>query len=181
MPPPEPWLGFLKEIDEFLKEEQQFHCLGGFVVTQQYGSVRSTSDVDFLTLVQRNDALSEFAGFGSPLYQKYKVYLDPVGVAIIPDSYAERLTPMYPDCFARIRLWAMDPYDIILSKIERNSSRDREDVEYLARTLQLDLALLKDRYEREVRYQVKNERREDQTLNLWISMIEETRLGRMDR
>lgn len=181
MLPPEPWLGFLKEIDEFLNEEQQFHCLGGFVVTQQYGSDRSTSDVDFLPLVQRNDSLMEFAGLGSRLYQKHNLYLDPVGVAIIPDNYAERLTPMYPDCFERIRLMAMDPYDIILSKIERNISRDREDVKYLAQKLELDLALLKHRYEQEVRYQVKNEQREDLTLNLWIDMIEETRLGQTDR
>lgn len=175
MLPPEPWLAFLREVDEFLDVEQTFHCLGGFVVTQLYGSERSTSDLDFLTLVQRNNALIEFAGFGSPLYQKHKVYLDPVGVAIIPDDYVERLTPIYPGCFEKIRLFAMDRYDIILSKLERNSSRDREDVEYLARTFDLNVALLRDRYEKEVRHQVKNERREDQTLNLWIEMIEESR------
>ncbi|MBK7392724.1 MAG: hypothetical protein IPI64_05395 [Chloracidobacterium sp.] len=174
MLPPEPWLSFLLEIDEFLDVEHTFHCLGGFVVTQLYGSERSTSDVDFLTLVQRNDALMKFAGLGSPLYQKHKVYLDPVGVAIIPDDYADRLTPIYPDCFEKIRLFSMDPYDIILSKLERNSSRDRDDVEYLAQALDLNVTLLKHRYEQEVRYQVKNERREDQTLNLWIEMIEES-------
>ena len=173
MLPPEPWLAFLREIDEFLDVEHTFHCLGGFVVTQLYGSGRSTTDVDFLTLVQRNDDLAKFAGFGSDLHQKYTIYLDPVGIALIPDDYADRLTPMYPDCFEKIRLLAMDPYDIILSKIERNSSRDRQDVEYLGLALELNVAILKDRYEKEVRYQVKNERREDQTVKLWIEMIEE--------
>lgn len=175
MLPPEPWYGFFREIDAFLSEEHHLHCLGGFVVTQEYGSERSTSDVDFLTLIQRNDELIEFAGFGSDLYRRHNIYLDPVGVAIIPENYAERLKEMYPDCFKRIRLFAMDPYDIILSKIERNISRDREDVEYLAKELALDTSVLEKRYHDEVRYQVKNEDREDLTLRLWIKMIEETR------
>lgn len=149
--------------------------MGGFVVTQLYGSPRATSDVDFLTLVQSNTGLIEFAGLGSPLFKKYKLYLDPVGVAIIPDDYAERLTPMFPGRFEHIRLFAMDPYDIILSKIERNSGRDRDDVEYLAEALNLDTSVLFERYQNEVRYQVKNEPREDLTLKLWIEMIEETR------
>jgi len=158
MLPTEPWLSFLRAIDEFLTEAHQFHCLGGFVVTQLYGSKRTTSDVDFLTLVQSNDALIEFAGFGSHLYQKHKLYLDPVGVAMVPDNYDDRLTEMYPGCFERIRLFGMDPYDIILSKLERNIARDRDDVEYLARTLDLDLLVLRTRYEEELRYQVKNDR-----------------------
>lgn len=175
MLPPEPWLSFLRAIDEFLADEHRFHCLGGFVVTQLYGSTRPTSDVDFLTLIQRDDALTEFAGLGSELFRKHGVYLDPVGVAIILDNYEERLTEMYPGSFARLRLFAMDPYDIILSKLERNSSRDREDVEFLAGAVDLDVAVLKVRYEEEVRYQVKNERREDLTIKLWIEMIEEAR------
>ncbi len=144
-------------------------------MTQEYGSERSTSDVDFLTLIQRNDELIEFAGLGSDLYRRHNIYLDPVGVAIIPENYAERLKEMYPGCFERIRLFAMDPYDLILSKIERNISRDREDVEYLAKALALDTSVLENRYHDEVRYQVKNEDREDLTLRLWIKMIEETR------
>jgi hypothetical protein len=172
---PEPWLGFLQEIDAFLTAEHRFHCLGGFVVTRLYGSSRETSDIDFLTLVQRNESLVGLAGFGSDLHRKYRVYLDPVGVAIIPDNYEERLTEMFPGHFKRIRIYAMDPYDIVLSKIERNSAKDREDVEYLATKLTLDTTVLRKRYEREVRYQVKNEVREDLTLKLWIDMIEENR------
>ena len=81
MLPREPWLGFLRDIDAFLTEEHEFHCLGGFVVTQLYGSERTTSDVDFLTLIQNSEDLMKYAGLGSNLYQKYKLYLDPVGVA----------------------------------------------------------------------------------------------------
>ena len=43
------------------------------------------------------------------------------------------------------RLLAPDTYDVILSKLERNSPKDRDDVEYLAKTLSLGAALLRKR------------------------------------
>ena len=72
---------------------------------------------------------------------------------------------------------ALDPYDLALSKIERNSQRDRDDVKHLARTVPLDLKLLRERYERELRPDLGNAKREDLTLELWIEAIEEDRLN----
>ncbi len=172
---PEPWRSFLIDVDNFLSEETHFHCLGGFVVTQLYGSPRETSDMDFLTLVHRNDQLLEYAGVGRELHKRYKVYLDPVGIANVPENYADRLNEMYPGIFKHIRLLALDPYDIALSKIERNIERDREDVKYLAREIPLDIEILKLRYQDELRVYLGNPEREDLTLKLWIEMIEESR------
>jgi len=172
---PQPWRSFLHEIDNYVAEEHYFHCLGGFVVTQLYGSVRTTSDVDFLTLAGNAGDLIGYAGIGSPLYDKYGLYLDPVGVATVPDSYEERLTEMYPGAFEHLRLFALDPYDIALSKIERNIERDREDVKYLASAVPLDLDVLQSRYNDELRPYLGIPEREDLTLKLWIEMIEEIR------
>jgi hypothetical protein len=44
--PVEPWRSFLSELDELLKGPVELHCLSGFVVTQQYGIGRETSDID---------------------------------------------------------------------------------------------------------------------------------------
>ncbi len=52
--PAEPWASFLRELDELLKAAVEIHCLGGFVVTQQYGIGRETSDIDFLSAVARS-------------------------------------------------------------------------------------------------------------------------------
>ena len=172
---PEPWRSFLIDVDNFLSEETHFHCLGGFVVTQLYGRQRETSDVDFLTLVHRNDSLLKYAGVGRELHKRYKVYLDPVGVANVPENYAERLKEMYPGIFKNVRLLALDPYDIALSKIERNIERDREDVKYLASTIPFNLEILKLRYHDELRVYLGNPEREDLTLKLWVEMIEESR------
>jgi hypothetical protein len=52
--PAQPWASFLRELDELLKAAVELHCLGGFVVTQQYGIGRETSDIDFLSAVARS-------------------------------------------------------------------------------------------------------------------------------
>jgi hypothetical protein len=52
--PAEPWASFLRELDELLKAAVELHCFGGFVVTQQYGIGRETSDIDFLSVAARS-------------------------------------------------------------------------------------------------------------------------------
>ncbi|MGB6474990.1 MAG: hypothetical protein WBF04_13110 [Candidatus Sulfotelmatobacter sp.] len=60
-----------------------------------------------------------------------------------------------------------------LSKLERNIQRDRDDVKQLARTVPLDLEGLKQRYRKELRWQLGHPEREDLTLRLWIYAINE--------
>jgi hypothetical protein len=38
-------------------------------------------------------------------------------VATHPDSYESRLTEMFPDIFRHLRLLALDPYDLALTKL----------------------------------------------------------------
>jgi hypothetical protein len=113
---------------------------------------------------------------GSALHKKYKIYLDHVGVAHVPENYEDRLTEIFPKAFKHLRLLALDPYDLALSKLERNIQRDRDDVKHLARTVPLDLEVLTERYQRELRWQLGNPEREDLTLRLWIEVIQEEKL-----
>jgi hypothetical protein len=108
--PPEPWYSFLKEIDDFLVEETQLHCLGGFVVTVLYGAERLTVDLDALSLVARDSPVWEFAGRGSDVHKRHRVYLDCVGIAPLPENYEARLTEVFTGLFKRLRLFALDPY-----------------------------------------------------------------------
>ncbi len=170
---PEPWLSFLKEIDGLLSKETQLHCLGGFVVTVLYGSERSTVDLDALSLVARDSPVWELAGKGSALHKRHKLYLDRVGIANLPENYEERMTDNFSGTFEHLRLFSLDPYDVALVKIERNSARDREDVKHLARVVPFDPETLKQRYYDELRVYLGNPEREDLTLNLWLEMIEE--------
>jgi hypothetical protein len=48
MPPelPEPWRGFLTDLDKFVTHDVQLHRCGGFTVTVLYGLARTTADLD---------------------------------------------------------------------------------------------------------------------------------------
>ena len=60
---------------------------------------------------------------------------------------------------------------VALSKLERNSARDREDVKFLARAVPFDLAVLEQRYRSELRAYLPTIERHDLTMRLWIEML----------
>ncbi len=71
---------------------------------------------------------------------------------------------MFPGSLKRLRLYALDPYDLALTKLERNTQRDRDDIKHLVRTIPFDLELLKGRYHTELRPYLGNPKRENLTL-----------------
>jgi len=174
---PEPWKSFLGEIDDTISSPLRFDCLGGFVVTLLYGMTRTSADIDVFEVAPNSASqmVMQMAMQGGPLHHKYGLYLDKVTVAFVPENYESRLIEMFPGAFKRLRLMALDPYDLALSKLERNTQKDRDDVIYLARTIPFDLSILKERYENELRWQLGNPTREDLTLNLWMEVIREKR------
>ncbi|HVW86918.1 MAG TPA: DUF6036 family nucleotidyltransferase [Bryobacteraceae bacterium] len=171
--PPEPWHSFFAEIDKSLAEPVALHCIGGFVVAMLYGLPRPTVDVDCVSVipVQQTDALQSLAGKGSALHKKYGVYAQHVGIVTVPESYEERLIPMFPKAYRQLLLHGLDAHDLALSKLERNSARDREDVKYLAHAAPLDPAVLKSRYHAELRPYLANTSRHDLTIRLWLEML----------
>ena len=151
-PPPE-WAAFLKELDSLLAEPIELHCIGGFAVVAAYGLPRSTNDLDYYSITPCNRVgdLENMAGEGSALARKHRVCIHHAAIASVPDNYEDRLTELYPGRFKNIRLLVLDPYDLVLSKLGRNCDRDREDVQYLARTQKLEAGILRERYEKELR------------------------------
>lgn len=93
----------------------------------------------------------------------------------MPLNYEDRLIEMFPGKFKHLQRFGLDPYDLALSKIERNTQRDRDDVKHLAWMVPLDLGILQERYQTELRPDLGNPAREDLTLKLWIEAIEEER------
>jgi hypothetical protein len=173
----EPWLSFLKELDELATSTVRLDCIGGFVVTMLYGLSRTTGDLDVLEIAPKSaaHAFADVATEGGKLHQKYNVCLRQVGVVQPPYEYESRLREMFPGAFRHLRLTALDPYDLALTKLDRNIERDRSDVRYLARTIPFDLNLLRERYTAEVRAYLTNPGRADLSLQLWIEDIEEDR------
>lgn len=136
------------------------------------GLQRITGDIDYYTAIPASVDLQSIAGPGSSLAHKHKIWLQRVTVNTMSEDYESRLTEIFPGQFRNLRLFAPDPYDYILSKLERNSGKDRDDADYLFKNLHLDSKILRDRYEREQRPYLANENRHDTTLKLWIEIFE---------
>lgn len=170
---PTPWDKFLKEVDELLSRPVEIHCLGAFVLIVLYGREIPTGDIDYIETIPPEEtvALESLAGQQSKLAKKYGVYFQFVplgGIADVPENYAARLIDLFPGRFSNLRLRALDPYDLILSKVTRNAARDERDVAFLASKRIIDRAVLEERYRRELRPNLANEEKHDLTFRLWI-------------
>jgi len=67
----------------------------------------------------------------------------------------------------KLKLWALDPYDLLLSKVPRNSPKDREDAKYLISTVKLDFKTFQDRWQKEMAPWIANRHQHDLTIELW--------------
>lgn len=168
--PPQPWAYFLEDVDALLTHPIEVHCLGGFAVSLCYGVPRSTGDIDYVLVHPDGQQrfLEQVAGRESDLSKKHGIHFQYVTVGNLPENYEERLREIFPGFCATIKLLVLDPYDLALSKLERNSPKDREDVEYLATHVPLDPEKLRKIYQDELRPYLANEDRHDLTLKLWL-------------
>jgi len=93
----EPWLSFLKELDELATSTVRLDCIGGFVVTMLYGLSRTTGALDVLEIAPKSaaHAFADVATEGGKLHQKYNVCLHQVGVVQPPYEYESRLREMF--------------------------------------------------------------------------------------
>ena len=149
--PSEPWRSFLSDLDALLGQTADFHCIGGFAISQYYGFARETADLDVLSVVPQpmRAAVAAAAGQGSVLHKKHRVFVDQVGVASFPDAYASRLQRAWP-IWSKVRLWIPEPHDLALTKLERSNERDIRDVVFLARAGLINEATLGVRFESEM-------------------------------
>ena len=173
--PPQPWSSFLLDVDGALDQHVVLNCIGGFAIAMLYELPRPTVDLDCVSVlpVEETATLQSLAGEGSALHKKYGVYLQHVGIVSVPENYTERLIPMFPAAFRRLRLFGLEAHDLALSKLERNAARDREDVKFLARAAPLDLSVLESRYHAELRPWLANTDRHDLTIRRWMEMLSE--------
>lgn len=175
-----PWHEFLTEIDEHLTAPTQITCIGGFVITNIHGFSRSTGDLDHVELQSEvPDELHKIAGKGSALHKKYKLYVDYVGgIVTIPLNFDKRLVEV-PFELKTLKIFIPDVYDLILSKLERNSPKDQADVQFLANKYNLRFSILRARFDDELDF-IPNRDRHVTTLNFWREWFHDHDDGRRD-
>jgi hypothetical protein len=161
-----------------MTEACRLPCFGGFAVTLAYGLSRLTFDIDVLDVAPPRavEALMQEGGKGSPLAIKHKVYLDFVGIANPPYDYESRLRPMYEGAFQHLHLLVMDPYDVALTKLKRDSDKDFQDMLHLAEKIPFDLDVFEKRYKDELRdHTTGSPEDNDVTFNRWKEAVLEIR------
>lgn len=148
----EPWLSFLREIDRALKTPVTLHCIGGFALNVLIDMPRPTGDIDFVEMLPPNDGnqLLDIGGEGSSIAEKYSLYLQHVTIVDSPCDYADRLIDATPIGLVHLQLYVLDPYDLILTKAQRNSPTDLDDARLVVEQLQLDKARLWNRFKDEL-------------------------------
>jgi hypothetical protein len=166
---PSPWAKFLADVDQSIATKIEVHCLGGFVLTALYGIPRTTADLDYIATIPATGVaeLQTVAGSESKLAKKYRVCFQHAGgVSDIPEDYQARLAPLSFG-LSKLSLKVLEPYDLVLSKLTRNSPKDREDVKVLAGNLNLSFGILMTRFEQEMKAWLPNLQRHQLTLKLW--------------
>ncbi len=163
-----PWHEFLTEINDRITAPVQLVCIGGFVVTKIYGFSRGTGDLDQVLATPRllGDELKILAGNGSDLHRKYRLYVDNVAIVTMPLNYEDRILEA-PYQYPKIKLLIPEIYDLVLSKLERNSPKDQADVEYLAKQNNLSFTELRKRFDEELDFIAHRERHQTTLNALW--------------
>ena len=164
------WRTFLQEADAQLPAPVELHCFGGFVLAVCHGLPRPTGDVDYITATPHAGAASieALAGEESELAKKHRLHFQRVTIADVPEDYDQRLVRIFAKDFSKMRLLAFEVHDTVLSKLSRNHPKDLEDAQFLAKAGWLDPEILRQRYRKELRPNLANERRHDLTLELWL-------------
>ncbi len=165
---PKHWSDFLEAVDKQLATPVTLHCIGGFVIEAVYGISRRTADLDYISIDPRAaiPTLEEIAGQQSELKRIHKLYLQMVTVEEKPDGFDKRLRELDLG-LKMLQLFIPDPYDLILTKLARNSGKDREDVKALVQLQNLTLAVFSRRYEEEMKPWIPNVEKHDLTVQLW--------------
>jgi Nucleotidyltransferase of unknown function (DUF6036) len=140
-----------------------------FALVHFYGLRRTTGDVDYYTAIPNDVDLEGMAGKHSPLHAKYKIYLQHVAVVALPEDHESRLRVMTEGQFKKLKLHVPDPYDLILSKLQRASQKDPDDANYLFKDHKLNSQTLRARYTNELRAGLD---RHDGTFERWIEIFE---------
>ncbi len=170
----EPWLSFLREIDCALRASVTLHCIGGFALNVLIDMPRPTGDIDFVEMLPRNggNQLLDLGGEGSAIANKYSLYLQHVTIVDCPCEYADRLIDATPTGLVHLRLCVLDPYDLLLTKVQRNSPTDLDDARQLVKQLQLDKTCLRSRFEDELLpYLAVTPEKTAFTVRLWLDEL----------
>jgi len=145
-------LVFLQMLDEYLVDEGRVQLLigGASALVLAYDGQLATRDLDVIG--ERTGvllALSERMGSGSEAHRLTGYYLDVVPPGWFPNApgWRARAVPVPVPGLQHIELKVLEVHDLILSKLKRFGSGDRDDIRSLCDRAEFDVEILKERYQ----------------------------------
>jgi len=143
---------FLQKLDDHLPANTRvpLYVGGAGALLLAYDGQVATDDVDFIG--ERTGLLlelSEFAGKDSEVHQLTNYYLDIVPPGWFPNAWgwSNRAVPTLIPGLSHIDLRVLELHDLIISKLKRFGSGDREDIRNLCNHPELDVEILRQRYQ----------------------------------
>lgn len=136
---------YLEEIDKSIEQEVTLIAVGGTAMTL-LGLKEATKDVDFCTLKREERSIVKAAA--EKVKGKIRMDLFSEGYIFsvqLPDDYA-KMAKQSDFKFKKLALKILHPVDIIISKTDRLSERDAEDIKALIREKRIRKKALEQRY-----------------------------------
>ena len=147
-------LAFLADLDTTLAplaggQRLDLYHVGGSALALRHRSTRVTADVDVIPPTGSAPLLGEAVrlfGRDTPKAREHDLYLEEVSAALppAPAGFRNRATE-FAGGWAVIRLFHLDPHDLICTKLRRYATKDREDIRLLCDTLDIGSELLQTR------------------------------------
>lgn len=119
-------LNFLSVLDEDLTRKITLVAVGGTAMTL-LNAKASTLDVDFTIPNEDYDEFDRVLKLNQPGFRVDKYRGGLVFITDLPDDYIDRAIPIETN-FQNIDLLALNPLDIVVTKIARLNGRDKEDI-----------------------------------------------------
>ncbi len=142
---------FLADVDRALSQVANgrvltLYNIGRSALVWQYDYIATTEDFDFIHPKESEDLVAlalQLFGRGKPKASKHGLYLEAVYDAFppIPQQYKTRAKQVSGP-WNVLRVYHLDPYDMIASKLRRFSATDREDIRMLCDQFPIDPARL---------------------------------------
>lgn len=141
---------YLEEIDKNIKQEVTLIAVGG-TATTMLGLKEATKDVDFCTPTRKEQSIVKAAA--EKVKGKIRIDLFSEGYIFsvqLPDNYA-KMAKQSDFKFKRLTLKILHPVDIIVSKTDRLSERDAEDIKALIKKKRVSKKKLEQRYRKAIK------------------------------
>jgi hypothetical protein len=146
---------FFRELDREWKPGQEgritLFIIGSGALFLQTDYDRGTKDSDILETPEISDDVSKrlraLAGRGSPLFKKYRVFLDIVRAPIpfLPQKPIFHPVPGFKN-LKNFEVKVLDIVDVVVSKLKPFRPNDKKDIEFLANKKLLPHARLLERF-----------------------------------